>query len=126
MGANAIPFYEFFEAEPSWTVIWYLLFTPMMIFVLQKMVLGIVLGAFIATRNKNKDARTLWSQTRDFCVDWNAQCKKLIKLSDVILVLEDPTYKLSHRDRVNLMDILGSYRNGKELTEVQDQYAEDF
>jgi hypothetical protein len=124
--ANAIPFYEFLEAEPSFTVVWYLLFTPLMIFVLQKMVLGIVLGAFVATRNRNKDARTLWSQTRDFCVDWNAQCKKLMKLSDVIHVLENPEYNLSRRDRVNLMDILGSYRQSKELTEVQDEYANNF
>lgn len=124
--ANAIPFYEFREVEASWTVVWYFLFTPMMLFVLQKMVLGIVLGAFVKTHNANKDARTLWAQTRDFCVDWNAQCKKLMKLSDVILMLEDPTYNLSERERVNLMDILGTYRRTKELTEKQDQYAEDF
>merc|ERR1712159_201231 len=90
------------------------------------MVLGIVLGAFVATRNRNKDARTLWSQTRDFCVDMNASCKKLMKLSDVIRVLEDPTYGLSTAERVNLMDILDNYRANTELTEKQDEYAENF
>merc|ERR1719231_2063919 len=41
-------------------------------------------------------------------------------------MLEDPTHKLSERERVNLMDILGTYRRTKELTKKQDQYAEDF
>ena len=124
--ANSVPVNDFLEAEPSFTIVWYLLFTPLMLFVLQKMVLGIVLGAFVKTRAGNRDARTLWSQTRDFCVDMNAQCKKLMKLSDVISVLEDPFYELSLKERVCLADILASYRKLTELTEQQDEYAGEF
>jgi len=124
--ANSVPVHEFRDSEPTFYFVWWLLFSIIMLFVLQKMVLGIVLGAFVKTRNANKDSRTLCSQTKDFCTDFNANCKKLLKLSDVIHHLENPEYELAHMERVNLNILLTSLRQHMTLTGRKDAYAESF
>ena len=123
--ANSIPVYRFMDADFEWTYVWYLLYIPIMAFVMQPMVLAIILGSFRNTRIKYKDARSFWAQASDVCVDMNATHKKLMKLSDVIDLLENPEYKLSHKTRVNFAEILKSFRNHRVLSPAQDAYAAD-
>merc|ERR1712187_487428 len=56
----------------------------------------------------------------------NAACKKLMKLSDVIMVLEEEKYGLSDIDRVNLNVLLSSYQENTDLTPEQDKYCRQF
>lgn len=123
---NALPVKKFMEADIAWTYVWYLLYIPLMVYVMQPMVLAIILGSFRKTRIKYKDARTFWAQASDVCVDMIAVQRKLMKLSDVIDLLENPEYKLSHKERVNFAEFLKCFRNHRLLSPAQDAYAADF
>ena len=126
IAVNSIPMKEFTDGEPSFAIVWYLLYIPFLIFVLNKVVLAIVLGAFIKARNNSKDSLTLWEQMRDVFVQVNAKCKRLIKLGDVIDLLGNPESTLAREERVNYDRILDSYRKQQDLTEAQDAYASKF
>jgi len=123
---NSIPVKKFMETDTEFLYVWYMLYIPMMVYVMQPMVLAIILGAFRQTRSLNQDARTFWAQARDVCVDINAVWKKLMKLSDVIDLLEKPEYKLAHKQRVTFAEVLKSFRNHRVLTDKRDAYAEKF
>jgi len=124
--ANAIPYLGFFETDPTFTIMWFLLFCFIMLFVVQKMVLAIVLMSFVKTRNANKDARTLWSQISDFCTDMTARTRNLMRLADVISLIEEPQLTTTNEDRINLNMLLKSYRQFNELTPKQDKYSQKF
>jgi len=123
---NSIPVKKFMETDTEFLYVWYLLYIPLMVYVMQPMVLAIILGAFRKTRSMHKDARTFWAQARDVCVDIDAAMRKMMKLQDVIRLLENPEYKLSHKPRVNFAEILKSYRNNRVLTDDRTDYAANF
>jgi len=124
--ANAIPYNAFFETDPTLAISWFILYTLIMMFVVQKMVLAIILGSFARARGANRDARTLWAQTSDFCVDMQASMQKLMKLSDVIRLLEEPEFKLNTEERINLNMLLESYHKYHKLSPKQEEYSQKF
>ena len=126
IGPNSLPVKQFADTEPEFAIAWYLFYIPSLIFVLNRLVTAIILGAFRAANNESKDSLTLWAQTRDVCADMNAKYKNLMKLTDVIDVLENPENTLAQDLNVTFNSILSSYRQKQDLTDAQDEYAAKF
>ena len=72
---GGFPLQEFSDTEPEFAVVRYLLYMPILMILLYELVFAIIYTAFYEAQVGNKGARPLWAQTRDVCVDLNAECK---------------------------------------------------
>ena len=90
--------------------IWWLMFMILVFLVVRSILLAIVLEAYKEAKSQSAHATTMWHQTNDMIRDVISGFRGVIRLSDVIGILEN---QIDKRERVNMAMILECYAQNK-------------
>merc|ERR1712226_1680591 len=92
--------------------VWWLLFMVILFLVVRSILLAIVLEAYKDAKSHSVHATTMWGQAYDMMVDIVSGFRGVIRLGDVIKILEKQLLK---KARVNMDMILDFYEQNKKL-----------
>merc|ERR1712226_1033245 len=90
--------------------VWWLLFMVILFLVVRSILLAIVLEAYKEAKSRSLHATTMWGQAYDMIMDIVSGFRGVIRLNDVIKILES---QLGKKARVNMDMILDFYEQNK-------------